>query len=269
MASSNLWIFYDSFSKTQSNSISTDEAQMAIFKMKIKDWPRFFIWTQGWANWQSLDLFLKSDQKIFITRFASAQKNLSEQDTVKQTVARNVLEMKKVTEDTHKEITKSFSGVVIAEELADTEPILGKSSFDGEELSWSKTEKPEINFKKLADKMSFSKRDSRHEVKIEILLISPKGKTFRSNSSNISLSGSLLEDNIPFDYYGIPFDVVIVNRAAQTNVNARVTLKAKTVGEGLTQRLSFQDMTATQKKSLHGLLQDYLDHQHKLTRKSS
>ena len=167
-----------------------------------------------------------------------------------------------------KEITKSFSGVLIDEDPAHEEPAVGKSSFDGEELSWSKTEKPAIDFKKLADKMSFSRRDARHELKIEILLISPKGKTFRSNSANISLSGSLLEDNIPFDYYGIPFDVVIVNRAAQSNVNARVTLKARTIGEGLTQRLGFSDMTATQKKALHGLLQDYLDQQQKLTRKS-
>ena len=269
MASLNHWIFYDSFSKTQSNPISTDEAQMAIFKMKTKDWPRFFIWTPGWAEWQSLELFLKSEQKVFITGFASAHTNPGNQETVKQDINQNEVGIKSVTKKVLHEITKSFSGVVIEEEPVYEEASVGKSSFDGEELSWSKTEKPAINFKKLADKMSFSRRDTRHELKIEILLISPKGKTFRSNSSNISLSGSLLEDNIPFDYYGIPFDVVIVNRAAENHVNARVTLKARTIGEGLTQRIGFSDITATQKKALHGLLQDYLDQQQKLTRKSS
>lgn len=262
------WIFYDSFSKTQSNPIGVDEAQMAIFKMKPKDWPRFFVWTQGWTDWQSLELFLKSDQTVFITQFAAAtfeheitRKHDVSAETKTDSIAKRVL--KEV-----KEITRSFSGVAFDDEPPSVEAALGKSSFDADQLSWAETEKPDINFKKLKDKMSFSKRDARHEFKIEVLLISPKGKTFRSNSSNISLSGSLLEDNIPFDYYGISFDVVIVNRSAQAEKNARVSLKAKTVGDGLTQRISFHDMTADQKRLLHGLLQDYLDEQQKLTRKT-
>ncbi len=268
MASPHQWIFYDSLSKTQSNPIGTEDAQMAIFKMKPKEWSRFFIWTQGWTNWQSLDLFLKSDQKNFITHFAQAQVNPADQETVRQSRDPNNLEMKTVSEKTHQEITKSYSAVMINDEESNVKPIFGKSSFDVDELSWSNTEKPAIDFKKLADKMSFNRRAARHEIKIEILLISPKGKIFRSNSSNISLTGSLLEDNIPFDYYGIQFEVVIVNRSAQTAVNSRVTLKANTVGEGLTQRLGFVNVSAQQKKSLQGLLQDYLDQQPKIKKTS-
>ena len=257
------WIFYDSYSKTQSNPLSLEEAQMAIFKMRSNDWTRFFIWTQGWSEWQSLDLFLKSEQKNFITHFSNphAGSTAANENTV-----RDVLEMNPVDENTHKEITKSFSAVKIAE---DSQPsVETKNHFDADELSWSNSTKPEVDFKKLSRKMSFSNREPRLELKIEVVLISPKGKTFRSKSANISLTGSLLEDNIPFDYYGIPFDVVVVNQSTKHAVNARVTLKAKTVGEGLTQRLNFIEITASQKKSLHGLLQDYLDEQKKLTRKS-
>lgn len=263
------WIFYDSFSKTQSNPISVDEAQMAILKMKPKDWQRFFIWTQGWTDWQSLDLFLKSDQKVFIIQFAKAAE--ISQDTTRKHVVPAEKSTQSITQKVLKEvkeITKSFSGVAFDDEPPNVEPALGKNSFDGDELTWSNVEKPAIDFKKLTEKMSFARRDVRHEFKIEVLLISPKGKTFRSNSSNISLSGSLLEDNIPFDYYGISFDVVIVNRSAQAEKNARVSLKAKTVGDGLTQRISFHEITSAQKKLLHGLLQDYLDEQQKLSRKT-
>lgn len=266
MTSSIKWIFYDSMSKTQSNPLGSDEAQMAIFKMKPKDWSRFFIWTQSWSNWQPLEQFLKSEQKIFITHFATATYS---EETIKHHLERDVMEMNAVDTKTQKEITKSFSGVSIDEETPNSsEPLLGKSSFNGDEMTWSGLEKPEINFKRLTEKMSFSRRSPRHELKIEVLLISPKGKTFRSTSSNISLSGSLLEDNIPFDYYGTIFDVVIVNRTAKHPVNARVTLKAKTVGDGLTQRISFHDISTNQKKMLHGLLQDYLDEQQRLTKKS-
>ena len=263
------WIFYDSFSKTQSNPIGVDEAQMAIFKMKPKDWPRFFVWTQGWTEWQSLNLFLKSEQTVFITHFTptSYQQEVTRKHEINSSETKTDSIAVRVLKEV-KEITRSFSGVAFNDEPPVVEPTHGKSSFDGDELSWSETEKPDINFKKLKEKMSFSKRDARHEFKIEVLLISPKGKTFRCNSSNISLSGSLLEDNIPFDYYGIAFDVVIVNRSAKAEKNARVSLKAKTVGDGLTQRISFHEMNADQKRLLHGLLQDYLDEQQKLTRKS-
>ena len=139
------WIFYDSMSKTQSNSITTEEAQLAIFKMKPKDRSRFLVWTSGWSNWQSLDLFLKSEQTYFITHFAMTTQN---EKTVKQFNQENALEMNSVDEKTHKEITQSFSGVTIGEDVAHLEPELGKNQFDGDDLTSADfSKKPEINFR--------------------------------------------------------------------------------------------------------------------------
>lgn len=253
-------------SKTQSNPISLEEAQMALFKMRTRDWQRFYIWTQGWNNWQPLELFLKSDQNYFVPEFKASAPD----DTVKYRLIRDVLEMNQVDENTHKEITASFSGVAIKEEMIQNpEPQFGKSAFDGDDLNWDLAKKPEINFKKLKEKMSYGNRSDRHNLKIEILLISNKDKTFRSISKNISLTGSLLEDNIPFDYYGVVFDIVIVNRVASDNKNARLKLKATTVGDGLTQRLHFYEVTDQQKMALQNLLQDYLKQQSRLTQKTS
>ena len=263
MSNDRHWIFYDSMSKTQSNPITSDEAQMAIFKMKPKDHKRFFIWTTGWDNWQPFELFLRSDQTYFITQFT--RKEYGEK-TVKNFKSRDVFEMSQVTDLVHKEITKSYSGVIIDDEtFPGEEPNKDyqRQSYDVDEMSWSGTKKPNLDFKKLKEKMTYGRRDRRLELKLEILLITNKGSIFRSTSKNISLSGSLLEDNIPFDYCGVYFDVVIVNRNSKKARTARLQLKATTVGEGLTQRLSFYEISDEQKQILKNLLQDYLDQQKK------
>ena len=269
MSNDRRWIFYDSMSKTQSNPITSDEAQMAIFKMKPKDRKRFFIWTTGWDNWQPFELFLKSDQSYFLTHLI---KKDYDENTVKDFRSRDVLEMNEVTDKTHKEITKSYSGVAIDDGTFPEEnpnPSHDRKNYDVDEMSWSGTEKPNIDFKKLKERMVYGRRDQRLELKIEILLITNKGSIFKSTSKNISLSGSLLEDNIPFDYYGVHFDVVIVNRNSKDQNTARLQLKAKTVGEGITQRLSFYEINETQKEYLKNLLQDYLNQQKKPNSKAS
>ena len=254
------WIFYDSLSKTQSNPIASEEAQMAILKMKPKEWRRFFVWTTGWSSWQPLATFIKSDQTFFITEFAAYN---PDEPTAKHSKLRDVIEMNKVSQKTHKEITKSYSGVAFDDEVHPHQQASSyeQKTYDVDEMTWSNSKKPDINFKKLKDKMIFASRERRHELKIEILLVSNKGNIFRSSSKNISLSGSLLEDNIPFDYYGVVFEIIIVNRNAKQESNARLKLNARTVGEGLTQRLNFFEMTDLQKKNLHSFLEAYLEQQ--------
>ena len=136
-----------------------------------------------------------------------------------------------------------------------------EEKFDSENLTWSGSAPPtDLNFAK-TKATDYSNRAARHELKIEILLISVKGKTFRSHSKNISLSGSMLEDNVPFDYYGTPFDVVVVNRHADQPVNSRVQMKAQTIGDGLTSRIQFLNVNAEQKKRLTNMLNEYIEKQ--------
>lgn len=252
------WIFYDSLSKTQSNPITADEAQMAILKMKPKEWRRFFLWTTGWDSWQPLELFLKSDQTFFITEFMARP---ADDKTLKHSNMRDVLELNKVSQKAHKEITKSYSSVAFDEDTHKKLNSWDQKTYDVDEMSWSNVQKPDINFDKLKSKMEYGWREQRHEFKIEILLISTKGNIFRSSSKNISLSGSLLEDNIPFDYYGATFEIIILYRNAKKETDGRLKLNARTVGAGLTQRLSFFEMSEAQKKSLHTLLEAYIKQQ--------
>jgi hypothetical protein len=266
------WIFYDSISKTQSNPLLTEDAQTAILKMRPQDMARYLVWTDGWENWQALKVYLESDQKNFVSTF-TVPIPMSQEETVKATV-KDVLENTQ-TQFRSKEDSHSFSSIKLTEETISRIVRLEKQpetkSFDIDEIRWSDTKKPDLDFSKISEKTKFlGKRETRHELKIEVVLISPKGKTFRSRSKNISLSGSLLEDTIPFDYYDAPFDLVVINNNTKDPHKSRVKLTGKTVGgTGLTQRIQYHNPTEQQKNALQILLEDYVSLQKKQTSKAS
>lgn len=270
MAGKVYWVFYDSLSKFQSNPVSTEDAQIMIFKMRPPQMARFLIWTTGWQNWQPLRAYLESDQKNFVSTFTVPKTG---EETVKATVKdvlENTLTNFKIQRDAgqgdkaKKEDTHSFSSIRLDEEtisrIVRQDKIEQNETFNGEEITWSNIKKPDLDFSKFSGK-NMSRREPRHELKIEVLLISSKGKTFRSRSKNISLSGSLLEDSIPFDYYDTVFDVVIINNHTSDPLKSRVKLSAKTVGDGLTQRIHYNNPTELQKRQLQHLLEDYLESQ--------
>jgi len=271
MAEKVLWVFYDSLFKTQSNPISTAEAQTAILKMGPQQAEKFLIWTTGWDNWQQLKSYLESDQKIFVSTFTtpSEKTDSASLDTIKAAL-KDILE-KTQTQTAYKnkkaekkEDTKSYSSIHLKEEnisqIVNKEKIEDAKNFDGDEVNWFNIQKPTMDFSKVGKK-SMHSRETRHELKIEVLLISPKGKTFRSSSKNISLTGSLLDDTIPFDYYDTVFDVVIINGTTKNPSRARVKLTAMAVRStgGLTQRIRYHNLTSAEKQSLKNLLEDYLD----------
>lgn len=252
------WILLDSLTRIQSQPLSRDKLQMAVLKMPEKDWVRFYVWTEGWENWQSLKAFLESEQKDLLT-----QQNLANEETVRAVLAHNLDPELKKKKSVEEQINKSMT-LVRGEETQTNFRIKGKD-FDGNQLKKNNETAPpaDIDFKKLND--NYRNRAERHELKIEVLLMTKNGKTFRSYSKNISLTGSLLEDNIPFDYYGTQFDVVVVNRYSSAPQLSRVQLKGETVGEGLTQRLRFLHANEAQKQKLANLLNDYIHNQNKKT----
>lgn len=270
--------------------MATSDAQASILKMRPQDVERFLIWTAGWQNWQPLKNYLESDQKNFVSTFTVSSKNGKTEATVKAMI-KEVLENTQVTDHTRTNahtqasfratkgknedtVTKSYSSIrleeetisrIVRQEQAELEiSATDVKSFDIEELNWSKPEKPKLDFSKIAPK-TMSKRDLRHVLKIEILLISSKGKTFRSRSKNISLSGSLLEDTIPFDYYDSVFDVVIINTQVKDQTKSRVKMSASVVSKvgNLSQRIQYVNVTIKQKMDLQFMLEEYIEAQKK------
>ncbi len=279
MIQSQRWILYDSLYKTQSNAISTEDAQMAILKMSEMDTIRFFIWTTGWEKWQPLKGYLESNQTNFISSLAPEKEDTYESSQVTQKAKiRDVIEMKPAEKEIEEEITKSFSlSVSITKtfsviSLEEKDIVFNDENsvhlFNGDDLNIDNVKKPKVSFKDL-NKQGLKDRSDRHELKIEILLISSKGKTFRSRSRNISMSGSLLQDNIPFDYCGRIFDIVVINKQPCEPQFQRVSLKAVTVGEGLTRRIHYVNCSKKEKQELQNLLENYIKIQDQLKDKKT
>lgn len=270
--------------------MTTTDAQASILKMRPQDVERFLLWTAGWQNWQPLKIYLESDQKNFVSTFTVSSINGKTEATVKAMI-RDVLENPQASDHTRtsahiqasfraknekkeETITRSYSSIRLEEEtisrivrqeqaeLEISEPEV--KSFDVDEITWSKQEKPKLDFSNITHK-KMSKRDLRHLLKIEILLISTKGKTFRSRSKNISLSGSLLEDTIPFDYYDSVFDIVIINAQVKDPTRSRVKMSASVVSKvgNLSQRIQYVNVTIKQKMDLQFMLEEYIEAQKK------
>lgn len=273
------WVLLDGITKIQSQPLPTEQLQLAILKMNERDWTRFYVWTAGWANWQLLKDFLSSDQREFALPGvpvseenvkAHIQAQIQNKNRAQAPVPHPQQEEDTVTKAANWQPNGKAMTMVNSTEETFTEAHHMQKDFNGDHLDIEKAHhKPPdpLNFKEINE--AYKNRAERHELKIEILLISQKGKTFKSYSKNISLSGSLLEDNIPFDFYGVPFDLIVVNRNPTNPQNGRVQVRAQTVGDGLTQRVRFINVTEMQKQRLMNLLNDYLTQQTKVSRKIS
>ncbi len=282
MTQARVWVFYDSIAKLQSNALTQDEAQSAIMKIRAHDIGRFFIWTQGWANWQPLKTYLESDQKIFVSTFTISRSN---EETIKA-AARDIREHTITQTLTHFAYgddeptstgltntgtftgtnTAAFSHIILAEDTMsrfmnkDLPENNSLVDFDGEELTFSNVKKPKMDFSDMLANKKMDQRALRHELKIETLMISSRGKSFRTTTKNISLSGILAETMIPFDFFNCVFDIVVISSIQKDPRKARIKLQAETIIQGgqRTQRLKFVNMTPQQRNDLHNLMQDYL-----------
>lgn len=263
------WILLDGITKIQSQPLATEQLQLTVLKMQERDWTRFYVWTAGWAKWQLLKDFLNSDQREFTLPGAPASEQSVKAHIQMQFQHKKKQEEETVTHTAQRQTkSKAMTMVTSTEETFTDQNMQNDYSGDHLDVEQAQHKPPNpLNFKEINE--AYKNRAERHELKIEILLVSQKGKTFKSYSKNISLSGSLLEDNIPFDFYAVQFDLIVVNRNPSNQQGGRVQLRAETVGEGLTQRLRFVNVTEIQKQKLMNLLNDYLTQQTKVTKKSS
>lgn len=276
------WVMLDGVTKIQSQPLTTEQLQMAILKLSERDWSRFYIWTAGWESWQLLKDFLVSDQHDFARPGAFlSEENVK--DYIQSQLhedARYAAQVKssRLSKSTAETVTKTAQSKPKNKALtmvdSTEEPYTdfseeAQKDFDGDTVDFGQniSQPPEIlNFREISE--AYKNRALRHEFKIEILLISQKGQTFKSYSRNISLSGSLLEDNIPFDFYGVQFDLIVVNRNPSHPQNGRVQVRAETIGEGITQRVRFLHTNDLQKQRLMNLLSDYITQQTKVNKSS-
>jgi len=264
------WILLDNLTKIQSQPISLDDLKLAIARLPKHEYIRYFIWTTGWQNWQPLNEYLESDQKTLSVTLQSVTdlKNPTPLNQNDNTLTQTKLDFTSSQNEktVHHENTYSAQSSLTYATTSDYQKpdknLINKNDYNGDLIEAKAPTVNHLNFKSIND--PYHARSERHEFKIEILLINKKNKTFRSFSKNISLSGTLLEEVVPIDFYDDNFDLVVVNRNPTNTLNARVQLRAEVIkNEGLTQRITFISMTPIQKQRLKDLLNDYINQQKK------
>lgn len=279
------WVLYNSESKLQSIPVNHEEIQWTVMRMKPADWKKYFLWRDGWQNWQPLDSWLRSEQKEIIVDFL--KKSGDEVETLTETTATVRVDKFSVDQTPDKQKgSRSTSAKHNSksnskkEEPAAASPknstivdwddslarmfSEGSQDYSGDHLSEviavDANHKP-ISFK-TDPSANYRNRAERHSLKIEVLFLSSKGKTFKSFSRNISLSGTLLDHELPVEFIAPKFEVVIINRFAKTNQNSRLQLFAKCPIPSAPNRIQFMELKTDQKERLKVLLEQYLkDHQ--------
>jgi hypothetical protein len=269
-----VWIIYDAEKKRQTKPMSVVQAQVVLLSVSKKNPEKFFIWTPGWKKWQSVLNFLTSDQTYFV--ISEPPIPLPDDSQVVDT-DRTVT----MIESTPASITRDsrYTQVVDGEApLKQSDYGYYFEDFNAADLDLSQIRKMKpMKTKKKSDTAVTSqtsddgtetgsdrRRDARHNYRIEVVLVS-KTTSFRTYSKNISLSGTLLEDEIPKEFLKKPFDLIILNPFETDPAKSRLLFRAKIVGE-LTdpRRLMFIEQDVQMTLKLDALLKAYITYQNQV-----
>lgn len=269
-----VWIIYDAEKKRQTKPMSVVQTQVVLLSVSKKNPEKFFIWTPGWKKWQSVKNFLTSDQTYFVT---SEPPIPADDDSQVVDTDRTVT----MIESTPASVTRDrrYTQVVDGEApLKQSDYGYYFEDFNAADLDLSQIRKMKpLKSKKKEDTALTSpssadgtatgsdrRRDARHNYRIEVVLVS-KTTSFRTYSKNISLSGTLLEDEIPKEFLKKPFDLIILNPFETDPAKSRLLFRAKIVGE-LTdpRRLMFIEQDVHMTLKLDALLKAYITYQNQV-----
>lgn len=269
-ATGKVWVFYNSLTGKQTKPLSTVQAQMTLLSLKMRDLKTLFIWTPGWENWQTIETFLRSEQTFFVMTHPPRPEKHKQDDpgditAVTQGADENTSSIT-VTETDADGYTKVDPH---DRPLAQQDYGYYHQDFNGEDLDMSKIRK--VGKMKMKTPKHSKVNDEanrrvaiRHNFKIEVVIIA-KERTFRTYSKNISLGGTLLEDEIPKDFLNKPFDLIIINRFESDPQKRRLLFRAKIVGDITNpRRLMFMETDPHMMARLDALLKAYVTYQEQM-----
>ncbi|MFP5519327.1 MAG: PilZ domain-containing protein [Bdellovibrionia bacterium] len=280
-AEGKIWVFYDVQTKQQTKPLSLLQAQTMLLQFKMKDLENIFVWTPGWTEWSNLKQFLKTNQNYFVVAHPPRPQVRPE--------IKKEAPSEKPTSPTRVSIPEQAASKLFTQIDVNQRPKPQQkkdygywfNDFHGNELDISKINKikplkneeaPHENLDEVTAVVETNGDDrrhsQRHNFKIEIVLINKQG-SFRTFSKNISMTGTLLEDEIPKHYLKTPFDLMIINRFEPDIRRGRLLFKGKVVGD-LTdpRRLTFIDADEQSLNKLEELLKAYVDYQNGIKRTS-
>lgn len=274
-----IWVFYDAKTKTQSKPLNHTQSQALILNLLKQKNTQVYLWTPGWKEWMDMHVFLESGQDIFVV--PPSVKNKIDDKT--QLINQNF------DDKTHLSKTHLISddATVAAFETANntfTEAIAGNTSTEKVDYGYFfpdfRVEQIDLNINKLSKKIapknatsaqnsssasnvssvSNDRRDKmRFNFKLEVLLVSKNGKTFRSETDNISMGGIKLLEKIPKEFLYMDFSLVIINKLEKDPKKARIHFNTKFVGDISDPcRLVFLNPDKKNKELLEKLINSYI-----------
>ena len=269
-----IWILYHAVLKKQTKPISTVQMQKLLLSLKLREINEFFIWTPGWIEWQSLINFMKSTQTFFVLSAIPAppQKQTVDDipmvDLLDQHTRSKIVDIEIFNDNETKEMFVEFEGnenftvVDTAQVIQEKKDEYGyfAGDFKAEDIDVNATPALKDNSEGTQDAERRSK--TRHNFRLEVVLISKGAKTFKTFSKNISMGGTLLEDPVPKDFLNGEIEMIITNHFEADKNKARLHFRSKIVGDIRNpQRLTFQQTNDLMMKKLEAMLTAYIGHQ--------
>jgi hypothetical protein len=275
-----LWMIYDAEKKRQTKPMSVVQTQVVLLSlMKKKNPERFFLWTPGWAKWIPIKQFLASEQPYFVFE-PPTPKMGDDADPEMTEIALDPDKTATMIESTPPSPRDNrYTQVVEGEAIKQKDYGYYFEDINASDLDLSKIRKvkPLPQIKKDNDKTVATatetepsgadrRKDYRHSYRIEVVLVS-KTTSFRTYSKNISLSGTLLEDEIPKEFLKKPFDLIILNPFESDPAKSRLLFRAKIVGDITDpRRLMFIEQDVEMTVKLDALLKAYVTYQSQMKR---
>lgn len=264
-----IWVLFNSVENKKTKPLSVVQMQMMLLTLKVSSVASYYIWTPGWDDWQSLSTFLASGQKYFVQTQPPSPLAKKQREH-----ARNHPDEDKTVAMQVPEVSQVFTEVIPAETLNKADYGYYYVNFTGDDLTLSGApEKPDFKIaisRKDYVPDSDRRRNKRHDFKIEAVLVTKKGTSFRTHSKNISMTGTLLEDEIPKDFFHRPFEMILINRSVIDPKRNRVHLTGRIVGDlSDPRRLVFVEQDDEVYQKLNGLISDYVEMQKQRIKKTA
>lgn len=237
------------------------QAHVFILQLKQHELRHYVIWTPGWKKWIPVKEMLKADQKFFVI---PPPVNQTENDDTKITTKLAEL-TQSLSNKSNSSSGRSNSG--LRGERTYTEIGLGadqpatNDEFAPDNVNWEKT--PVVPVLKKNSEGDSQSDDDRRTYKrfphrIEIVLMTNKGKSFRSSSLNVSVGGALLSEAVPATLIKDVMDVLIINPFPDDKTPSHLLIKGRVVSDTRDRRrLMFYDVSPDVQAKLKSILERY------------
>lgn len=262
-----LWVLFDSVKNKKTKPLSVVQTQMMILTFKSRDMSNYHIWTPGWDSWLPLTEYLSSEQKHFV-KAQPPEPVCKPKEPSK--MLKSVTTSLRDSEKTSGSI-RTYTEMAKEDVRASVDYGYFYNGFNGDDLSLSGIPDHHSVRIRLSQNDLASMKDRRatprHDFKIEAVLVTKRGTSFRSYSRNISMTGTLLEDEVPKDFFNKPFELILINKFEKDPRNNRVHLTGRIIGDlSDPKRLVFLGHTDELSLKLKKLIDAYNLQQSKLRR---